>query len=54
VIAAVAEKYLLGLRADALSLAIPRGYRDALAFLAEIKPDLHIVNYGASDTLKYL
>jgi predicted nucleic acid-binding protein len=25
-----------------------RSYREALAFLAEIKPDLHIVNYGDS------
>ena len=25
-----------------------RSYRDALTFLAEIKPDLHIVNYGES------
>ena len=25
-----------------------RSYREALAFLTEIKPDLHIVNYGQS------
>jgi predicted nucleic acid-binding protein len=25
-----------------------RSYREALAFLTEIKPDLHIVNYGES------
>jgi uncharacterized protein len=25
-----------------------RSYRDALTFLAEIKPELHIVNYGES------